>query len=252
MPTVKQIYDFINSLAPFCTQESWDNSGLLLGNPDKEVSLVSLALDATNDTVAAAKADCAELMITHHPVIFSPAKKILAGSVIYELLTNGISAISAHTCLDSAEGGVNDTLAAILELEDITPLELDGTDTPLVRVGRLKAPMSGDEFAKYVKAKLGCNLRLADAGNEIKTVAVCGGSLSSLTYELIGKVDAFVTGDLTHHYFIDAAYNGLTAVAAGHFETENPVMSVLKAKLEAKFPEVSFTLINQKNPVKYY
>ena len=235
MPTVKQIYEFINSLAPFCTQESWDNSGLLLGDHDRKVNRVSLALDATAQTVAAAKADCAELMITHHPVIFSPAKKILAGSVIYELLTNGISAISAHTCLDSAEGGVNDTL-----------------DTPLVRVGKLKTVMSGDEFAKHVKAKLGCNLRLADAGNEIKTVAVCGGSLSSLTYELIGKVDAFVTGDLTHHYFIDAADSGLTAIAAGHFETENPVMSVLKAKLEAQFPEVSFTLINQKNPVKYY
>ncbi len=252
MPTVKQIYDFINSLAPFCTQESWDNSGLLLGNPDKEISRVSLALDATNETVAAAKADNADLMITHHPVIFSPAKKILAGSVIYELLTSGISAISAHTCLDSADGGVNDTLAAILELEDITPLELEGTDTPLVRVGRLKVPMSGDELAKHVKAKLGCNLRLADAGNEIKSVAVCGGSLSSLTYELIGKVDAFVTGDLTHHYFIDSADNGLTAIAAGHFETENPVMSVLKSKLETQFTEVSFTLINQKNPVKYY
>jgi len=252
MPTVREIFDYINSLAPFITQESWDNSGLLLGDPNKEVSRVSLALDATTKTVRAAKENGAELMITHHPVIFSPAKKILAGSVPYELLTNGISAISAHTCLDSAEGGVNDTLAAILELEDIYPLELDGTDTPLVRVGRLKAPMSGDEFAKHVKAKLGCSLRLADAGNTISTVAVCGGSLSSLTYELIGKVDAFVTGDLTHHYFIDAADSGLTAVAAGHFETENPVITVLADKLSRQFPDVEFTVINQENPVVYY
>ena len=252
MPTVRQIFDYINSLAPFATQESWDNSGLLLGNPDKEVSRVSLALDATKKTVKAAKENGAELMITHHPVIFSPAKKILADSVVYELLTSGISAISAHTCLDSAEGGVNDTLAAILELEDITPLELDGTDTPLVRVGKLKTEMNGDEFAKHVKTKLGCSLRLANAGNVIKTVAVCGGSLSSLTYELIGKVDAFVTGDLTHHYFLDAADSGLTAVAAGHFETENPVISVLADKLHNQFPSVEFTVINQENPVVYY
>lgn len=252
MPTVKEIFDFINSLAPFSTQESWDNSGLLLGDPNRQVSRVSLALDATLKTVSSAKANGAELMITHHPVIFSPAKKILSGSVVYELLTSRISAISAHTCLDSAEGGVNDTLATILELENITPLELNGTDTPLVRVGRLKTPMSGDEFAKHVKAKLGCSLRLADAGNTISTVAVCGGSLSSLTYELIGKVDAFVTGDLTHHYFIDAANSGLTAVAAGHFETENPVMAVLAEKLKSQFPEVEFTVINQDNPVIYY
>ena len=252
MPTVRQIYDFINSLAPFGTQETWDNSGLLLGDPDKQVSHASLALDATSKTVAAAKADCAKLLITHHPVIFSPQKKILAGSVIYELLTSGIAAISAHTCLDSAEGGVNDTLAAILELEDVMPLELEGTDVPLVRKGRLPRTMSGEELAMYVKEKLGCNLRLADAGKPINTVAVCGGSLSSLTYELIGKVDAFVTGDLTHHYFTDAADSGLTAIAAGHFETENPVMSVLKDKLEMQFPETKFTLINQENPVKYF
>lgn len=252
MPTVRQIYDFINSLAPFATQESWDNSGLLLGDPDKEVTKASLALDATAKTVAAAKENGAELMITHHPVIFSPAKKILAGSVIYELLTSGISAISAHTCLDSAEGGVNDTLAALIGLEDIKPLELEGIATPLVRIGKLPHSMSGEELALLVKEKLGCNLRLADAGKPIEKVAVCGGSLSSLTYELIGKADAFVTGDLTHHYFIDAADSGLTAIAAGHFETENPVMSVLKAKLEAQFPETEFTLINQENPVKYF
>lgn len=252
MPTVKQIYNFINSLAPFATQESWDNSGLLLGDPEKEVAKVSLALDATNKTVAAAKANGAELMITHHPVIFSAQKKILAGSVIYELLTSGISAISAHTCLDSAEGGVNDTLANLIGLTDIEPLELEGTDVPLVRKGRLPRTMSGEELAQLVKEKLGCNLRLADAGRPINTVAVCGGSLSSLTYELIGKVDAFVTGDLSHHYFIDAADSGLTAIAAGHFETENPVMSVLKATLEKQFPEIQFTLINQENPVKYF
>ena len=252
MPTVKEILDFINSLAPFSTQESWDNSGLLLGDPDKQVSRASLALDATYETYTAAKENNADLLITHHPVIFSPVKKILAGSTPYYLLTSGISAISAHTCLDSAQGGVNDTLAAILCLEDVKPLELEGTDTPLVRIGRLPRPMSGDELAKHVSEKLGCRLRLADSGKQINTVAVCGGSLSSLTYEIIGKADAFVTGDLSHHYFIDAAENGLTAIAAGHFETENPVVRVLADKLRRQFPDVEFTVINQENPVVYY
>ncbi len=252
MPTVKEIFNFINSLAPFDTQESWDNSGLLLGDPDKQVSRASLALDATCATVTAAKENGAELLITHHPVIFSPLKNLLAGSTAYYLLSNGISAISAHTCLDSAQDGVNDTLAAILELEDIRPLELDGTDTPLVRIGRLPHPMSGDELAKHIAEKLNCRLRLADSGKTVNTVAVCGGSLSSLTYELIGKADAFVTGDLSHHYFIDAADNGITAIAAGHFETENPVIRVLADKLRNQFPDVEFTVINQENPVVYY
>lgn len=252
MPTVKEILDFINSLAPFDTQESWDNSGLLIGDPDRQISRAALALDATCATVTAAKENGAQLLITHHPVIFSPVKKILADSIPYRLLSGGISAISAHTCLDSAQGGVNDTLAAILELEDIRPLELDGTDTPLVRIGKLKTPMSGDEFAKHVAEKLGCRLRLADSGKTVTTVAVCGGSLSSLVYELIGKADAFVTGDLSHHYFIDAADSGLTAIAAGHFETENPVVAVLADKLSTQFPDVEFTVINQENPVVYY
>lgn len=252
MPTVKEIYDYINSLAEFDAQEQWDNSGLLLGDPEKQVEAVALALDATAKTAAAAKDMGAQLLITHHPVIFSPLKKITAGSVVYELISGGISAICAHTCLDSASGGVNDVLAAKLGLENPQPLPLDGTDTPMVRLAELKEALSGEELAGLVKGKLGCHLRLADAGKPIKTVALCGGSGGSLLYEIIGKADAFITGELSHHHFIDAADKGLTAIAAGHFETEQPVMPQLCEKLKNKFKNTRFTLIEQDNPVKYY
>lgn len=251
MPTVKEIFEYINSFAEFSAQESWDNSGLLLGDPEREVKKIAFSLDATLKTVEAAKSCGADLMVTHHPVIFSPLKKVTAGSVVYELLTNGISVISAHTCWDSASGGVNDTLAKLLGFENPQPLGLEETATPLVRLVEVE-PMSGEELAKHVKEKLGCRLRLADAGKPIKKIAICGGSGGSLLYEIIGKADAFITGELSHHHFIDAAQNGLTAIAAGHFETEVPSMKPLKEKIKEKFTDIDFVLIEQDNPVKYY
>ncbi len=251
MPTVKEIYDYINSFAPFSTQESWDNSGLLLGDPEKQVKTVAVALDATLETVKAAKEAGAQLLVTHHPVIFSPLKKITAGSVVYELLTGGISVISAHTCWDCAAGGVNDTLAELLGFSDPQPLPLEETAVPMARVVETD-PMSGEELAQLVKDKLGCHLRLADAGRPITKIAICGGSASSLVYEAIGKVDAFITGDLSHHVFIDAADSSMTVIAAGHFETEMPSMKPFTEKLKEKFEGVDFVLIEQENPVKYY
>lgn len=251
MPTVREIYEYINSFAPFSSQESWDNSGLLLGDPDKQVKTVAVVLDATKKTVEAAKKAQADMIVTHHPVIFSALKKITAGSVVYDLLTSGISVVSAHTCWDSAKGGVNDTLAALLGFEKVQPLELDETATPMARIAEVE-PMTGEELALLVKEKLGCNLRLADAGKTITKVALCGGSASSLVYEAIGKADAFITGDLSHHVFLDAADSGMTVIAAGHFETENPSMKPLAEKLKEKFKDIDFVLIEQENPVKYY
>ena len=249
MPTVREIYEYINSFAPFETQESWDNSGLLLGDPERQVSTVAVMLDATKETVEAAKAAGADMAVTHHPVIFSPLKKITAGSVVYDLLTNDISVVSAHTCWDSADGGVNDTLAGLLGFENVQPFELEGT--AMARIAEVE-PMTGEELAILVKEKLGCHLRLADSGKTITRVALCGGSASSLVYEAIGKADAFITGDLSHHVFIDAADSGMTVIAAGHFETENPSMKPLTEKLKEKFTDVDFVLVEQKNPVKYY
>ena len=249
MPTVREIYEYINTLAPFEAQESWDNSGLLLGDPEKQVKTVAVVLDATKKTVEAAKNCSADMMVTHHPVIFSALKKITAGSVVYDLLTSGISVVSAHTCWDSAAGGVNDVLAALLGFENVKPIELEGT--AMARVAEVE-PMTGEELALLVKEKLGCHLRLADSGKPITKVALCGGSASSLVYEAIGKVDAFITGDLSHHVFIDAADSGMTVIAAGHFETESPSMKPLTEKLKEKFTDVDFVLIEQENPVKYY
>lgn len=248
MATVKDFYDFINSaIAPFAVQESWDNSGLLLGDEAKEVKRVALSLDATRQTVAAAKDFSADLFITHHPVLFSPVKSIKSGDLPYAILSAGMSQISMHTNLDTTAGGVNDVLCEKLGFTDFAPME----DLPMVRLSHVQ-PMSGEELARLTAERLDCHLRLADAGKPITNVAVCGGACSSFIPNLIDKADAFITGDLSHHSFLDAVHGGLTAIAAGHFETEAPVMAALKSKLEKQFTEVDYLLINQENPVKYY
>ena len=128
MSNVSMIYGKLNSLAPFATQESWDNSGLLVGDPGAEVKTALVVLDITAEAVREAREIGAELIISHHPVIFHPLKKVESGSVVWELAQAGISAICAHTNLDKARGGVNDCLAAALGLEHVTNYAVEGRE----------------------------------------------------------------------------------------------------------------------------
>ncbi|WP_052446679.1 Nif3-like dinuclear metal center hexameric protein [Candidatus Soleaferrea massiliensis] len=128
--TVGDIYRTIDTkIAPFSLAESWDNPGLLIGGEELPVKKVLLAMDATDAVAEEAVSKRAELIVTHHPVIFSPIKRVEADSVVYKLIRNGISVISAHTNLDIAAGGVNDALAETLGLEQIEGFAQSGADT---------------------------------------------------------------------------------------------------------------------------
>lgn len=123
MPTAKDIYRAIDGFAPFDTAEPWDNSGLLLGNMDAPVGGVLVALDATVPVADEARALGANLIVTHHPVIFDPVRRVDSDSALWRLIASGISVISAHTNLDMAPGGVNDALAQRLGLTDVRPFD---------------------------------------------------------------------------------------------------------------------------------
>jgi len=249
MVTVRDIYDFINSFAPFETQESWDNSGMLIGDISKEVKTVAVCLDITPDTIENAKMNGADLIVSHHPVIFNPVSKVLKGEPVYELLQAGLCAICAHTNLDIAHGGVNDVLAHILELEDISVLQSsDGTE--ILRVGKIKK-CNPQDFAKHVATNLKTTVRLAKGGRDIETVAVCGGSGCSLIPDILSAgIDAFVTGDAKHNDFLDASDHGLTLIAAGHYETENPAMPIFAQCLKSEFSELGIIYIDSA-PAEY-
>lgn len=251
MATVNEIFAYINSLAPFDTQEDWDNSGLLAGDGEAEIKQAALALDITRETVGNAVDMGARLFISHHPVIFHPTKSVLAGTPLFDLLSNGIAAICAHTCLDSASGGVNDCLAQALGFTDIEPLPLRSTKTPLVRLAHID-PVSGRELAERVRDRLGCKPCLADGKNTVTTVALCGGAGDSLADEVLAKADAFITGEVSHHNYTHAVDISKTIITAGHFETENPVMPWLCAKLQKQFPETRFNIVKQSNPVTHF
>ena len=141
MTSVQEILGFLNELAPFDTQESWDNSGLLIGSADQAVTVAALALDITTETVQLAQQAGAQLLISHHPVIFHPIKRVQANDPVYALIAAGLTAVCAHTNLDAAQGGVNDCLAQLLGLQNVESLPLPSTQL-LLRRGTLPNEMT--------------------------------------------------------------------------------------------------------------
>lgn len=251
MVNVKTVSDYINSFAPYETQCSWDNSGILVGDENKEVKKVGICLDLTQETLAGAINEAVDLVITHHPLIFTPQKSFLKGDKAFELATRGISLISAHTPFDCADGGVNDVLCEMLEIGNVKSVESAEAPVPMVRIGDVKEK-SSLEFARFVAERLGTVCRVVDCGNIIKKVAVCGGAGMDFLADAISEgADAYVTGEMKHHEMLYAKEMGITVIDAGHFETENPSMTALKNKLENHFSQVEFVLLEQSSPVKF-
>ncbi len=243
MATVKDIYNFIDTFAPFNTQEEWDNSGLLIGEENKNVNKIMLALDITADVInQAVKTNC-DLIITHHPIIFKPVSNVLSDSLIYKLITNNISIICAHTNYDKAVGGVNDTLCGII---DLTYSKVEKT---CLNIGELSCEMTSKQFADYLKDKLGGTVRYNTLNKDVKRVAVCSGSGSDyleLAKEL--NCDALVTGDASHHAFLDANEMNICLFACGHFETENIAIKPLLEKIQNQF-NIECILATQITPI---
>ena len=243
MAKVKDFYGYLNSIAPFETQEDWDNSGMLVGDMDAEVKKVAVVLDITHEEIKKAKAIGADLIISHHPVIFNPIKSVTRGSVPYELVASSINALCCHTPLDIADGGTNDSLAELLGI-DVTR-----TEDPILRLGTVE-PTTAQELAGKIANTLNTKVRYADAGRKIGNIAICTGAGCSLI-EAAGEIDAFITGDASHHNFLDCIQAGITLIAAGHYETEIVVVPVLVKKLQAQFPDIEIIDIKQENPIKF-
>lgn len=252
MATVGDILKYVETLAPRSMKMDWDNVGLLCGSKRQEVRKVLIALDPFEGVCREAADVGAELIVTHHPLIFSPLKDITdetsIGRSVQLLCRSGISAVNAHTNLDCAPGGVNDVLAARLGLEDIRVITPSGTDEAgrewgLLRCGNVDA-QSLEDFLPKVKEALGCKgLRYVNGGKAVKKVAVGGGSCAGGMLEAVDAgCDTFVTADVKYNQFWDAHDLGLNLIDAGHFATENPVTQYLKEKLTAAFPEVEFLI----------
>lgn len=243
MATVRDFFEYLNSIAPVETQEEWDNSGMLVGDMNAEVSKAVVVLDIDIAAVEKARQIGANLIISHHPVIFRAMKSFTKGSVPFELASSSINAICCHTPLDMADGGTNDTLLSLLGFEAYK------TENTLLRYADIPET-DAKALAHLLSEKLGTTVRYADAGKPIRKVAVCTGGGASLLFEA-GEIDAFITGDAKHNDFLDAVSAGVSLFAAGHYETEFPVVPVLAKLLNEKFPETEVIDIKQENPVKF-
>ena len=250
MATVNDILTFVESLAPMYMKMNWDNCGLLCGRKAQPVKKILVALDPFRSVIDEAISLGADLIVTHHPLIFGEDLKAVnedteTGRCLLELMEHGIAAINAHTNLDVAPGGVNDVLAQVLGLGDIEVVSPDGTDTMgrpygLLRAGSVKEqPL--EQFLATVKERLGCEgLRYCDGGKPVRRVAVGGGSCGgAIPVAAAAGCDTFVTADIKYNQFWDARDLGLNLIDAGHFATENPIAAVLAEKIAARFPEIA-------------
>lgn len=234
------IFSFLNEKYPFNLQEKWDNSGFLVNTGNKNCRKILLSLDITNFAVREASLKNADLIISHHPVIFDPIRKVDRFDPVYNLIENGISAICMHTNLDIADGGTNTVIlrkiAQKLKLSDnIEPLE----DSGLGFILEVEEPIDVDELSVILKKvfKAEC-IKVSRYGKRIiSKIAVCSGSGGSLMRLADEKgCDAMITGDVKHDVWIDSNNRFFTLFDCGHFHTENLVLCELRRALEEKFP----------------
>ncbi len=248
MPTVNDILSCIQGFAPAYMAEDWDHVGFNCGHLDKEVNKVMVALDPFMDVCREAKEFGADLLVTHHALIWNPNFVTDAdeqGRCTLFLIENGIACINAHTNLDCAPGGVNDILAETLGLTDISVIDPKGIDDKgrpwgLLRMGSVaEQPLS--TFLAHVRCALSCDgLRYVDSGKAVKMVAVGGGACGSELHRAVAAgCDTFVTADVKYNQFWEAKTLGINLIDAGHFHTENPVCNYLAREISHAFPGIT-------------
>lgn len=234
----------------------WDNVGLLVGDADKEVKHILIALDATDDVVRQAIEMKADMIVSHHPLIFGAMKRVtnedFIGRRIIELIKNDISCYAAHTNFDvKAMADLNE---ASLELTDTKVLQVTADeDIPqgIGRVGKVKNKSSLKDFAEYVKRQLVIDdIRIfGNPQKEIKMAAISGGSGNGMVDDAIkAGADVLVTGDISHAKGLDAVSAGMAIIDAGHYGTECVFVPFVKETLSKMFPDMKVSVASESVP----
>lgn len=257
----RAVYDFINEKYPLSLQEKWDNSGWLVCSVNAHCRRILLALDITNDVVFEAQRKGADMIISHHPVIFEPLRSIQPDNPVYHLVRNDISALCIHTNLDIADGGTNSVIARkIAEKVGIsgTPQALEelGNGSSLGCIVELSEKITTEKIAEILREIFGCRyIRTnSDSNKCLSKIAVCSGSGGSLANIAMAKgCDALITGDVKHDVWIAANNKLFTIFDCGHFHTENLVLPEIRRVLEEKFPLVDVEISeNSTDPTVYF
>ncbi len=223
---LRDLVEFMEQWAPLSYAESYDNPGLLLGHMDKSVETVMVAVDASENVIQQAVQQQADCLITHHPLIFHPLKKLTdeerTGKRLLALAEHGIALYSAHTNLDTAPGGNNDYAAGLLGLEQVKAVARPGEQACL-RIGQLPEALLLEELGTLVKKQFSLSyLRLiGEAQQEVRRVAICTGSgMDFMSLALQEGADVLITGDIGYHDAEQAKADGLALIDASHFGTD--------------------------------
>lgn len=260
-PTVSDIIKVLDSVAPQALAEAWDNVGLQVGDPERTVKNIWIALDPTYQVVNAACRQKVDLLVTHHPLLFKPLQSLNfrtpVGSIIDLAVRHHLTIFAAHTNLDSALGGINDILAGRIGLYDLKPLvrahgcqRIENDVDPLVapdqdvgigRVGLLESAVDLQTLANEIKNKLKLRyLKLSgDPALPVKKVAICSGSGGSLLADFFASgAQVFISGDLRYHDARDVEASNLGLIDIGHFASEHLIIGVLAEKLAGIFADL--------------
>ncbi|MBO4702143.1 MAG: Nif3-like dinuclear metal center hexameric protein [Lachnospiraceae bacterium] len=249
---LKEIYENLNKIAPFELQEEWDNSGLLIGDMNAEVNRILVTLDVTDEVVEQAIAAKADLIISHHPLIFAPVMKInsedFITSRILKLANNKINYIAMHTNMDAT--GLSEVADEVLGIKRERAIEVNiNQDNEKIGMGSIGKFLNNNKEAvdimlreAVIRTKKGFGLNVVkvygDLDSIISRVAVCTGAGKSMIDECIKEnCDLLITGDMTYHAALDAVSRGLNIIDAGHYGTEIIFVDLVRAFFEMNFPD---------------
>ena len=255
----RDIINVIEEFAPLSIQEKWDNSGLCIGSPDADVTSVLIGLDCTPELVDEAVECGADMIVTHHPLIFSGLKKISpedqVGAAVIKAISNGISIYAAHTSADKVIAGVSGAMAAKLGLENVRILDEDGEGTGLGVVGDLPEPLTAAEAVSLVKDRFALKAMRTSRPVEgrISRVAMCGGSGGSLIGAAMASgAQLYISGDISYHNFFTK--DGFMIMDIGHYESEIEIVDILFSLIKKNFPTfaVRITQNLHSNPIYYF
>ena len=251
-----EILAAIEDFAPLSYQESWDNSGLLYGDPDAEITGAVVGFDCTEDLIREGVSLGANLVITHHPLIFKGIRRIVPGDPVSKALVSAIrhdvAVYAAHTSADKVMAGVSGAMGRAIGLQDMVFLEGDGV-SGLGVAGNLPEPVTIGGLVPVLKEAFGCKvLRCSEPlPGTVSRIALCGGSGSSLIGAAMASgAQVYVTGDLSYHDFY--ARDGFMLVDIGHYEGEEAITEILFSVLKKNFPNFAVYIAKTKhNPVYY-
>ncbi len=258
--TVRDIISVIEDFAPLSLQEKWDNSGLIVGSPGQEIRGVLVGFDCTPDLVDEAVGCGADLIVTHHPLIFGGISRIApedpVGLALIKAISSGIAVYAAHTTVDKVREGVSGAMAGRLGLADVQVLDDEGEGYGLGMVGNLPAPMGAEEFVRHVKSVFRLSSARCSRPVDIPVtrVAMCGGSGSSLIEKArLSGAQAYISGDISYHHFF--THKDFMVIDIGHFEGEVEIVDILFSLIKKKFPTFAVRtsgMLSSSNPVYYY